>query len=90
MLCEKKNPTYVCICIYISCMHTQVHREREQVMKHTGKGCKTIWQRRKTLSSPPLMGTPKSQLFTEQLLMRESAIYQKRSTTKDIKKESHR
>ena len=71
-------------------MHAHTCTEREQVTKHTGTGHKTIWQRRKTLSSPLLMGTLKSQLFTEQLLMRESAIYQKRSTTKDIKKESHR
>ena len=30
------------------------------------------WQIRKTLSSPPPMGTPKLQLFTEQLLMRKT------------------
>ena len=42
------------------------------------------------LSSPPLMGTPKLQLFTEQLFMRKTkSIHeknQKRSTTKDIQK----
>lgn len=30
------------------------------------------WGSRETLSSPPLMGTPKSQLITEQLLMRKT------------------
>ena len=30
----------------------------------------SAWQRRNTLSSPPHMGTPKLQLFTQQLLMR--------------------
>ena len=77
MLCEKKKTTYVYICIYTSCMHTHVHREREQFTKHMAKGHKTIWQRRKTLSSPPLMGKPKSQLFTEQLLMRVSNLSEK-------------
>ena len=44
-------------------------------------------QSRKTMSSPPLMGTPKLQLLIEQLLNRKPRIYQKRSSTiKDIKK----
>ena len=46
------------------------------------------WQSRKTLSSPPLTSTPKSQLSAEQPLMKKTGTYQKRSsTTKDIKKE---
>lgn len=40
--------------------------------------------------SPPLIGKPKLQLFTEQILMRKTRIKQKRSsTTKGIKKEPH-
>ena len=39
-------------------------------------------------SPSPLMSTPKSQLSEEQLLMKKTGIYQKRSsTTRDIKKE---
>ena len=42
----------------------------------------------KALSSPPLIGTPKLQLFIEQLSMKKTGTYQKRSSiTKDIKKE---
>ena len=45
------------------------------------------WQSRKTLGSPPLMGTPKSQPFTEQPSTKKTRSYQKRpSTTKDIKR----
>lgn len=32
------------------------------------------WWKRKTLSSPPAMGTPKLQLFREQLLMRVTGM----------------
>ena len=43
---------------------------------------------RKTTSSPPLTGTPKSQLFIKQPLVKKTRTHQKRSsTTKDIKKE---
>lgn len=46
------------------------------------------WQSKKTLRLFLLVGTPKVQLFTEQLLMRKTRTYQKRfSTNKDIKKE---
>lgn len=45
------------------------------------------WRSRKTLSSPPLTGTPRLQLFTEHLLMKKTRIYPKGSlTTKDLKK----
>ena len=41
----------------------------------------------KTLSSSPLTGTPKLQLFTEQPFMKKTGTYQKSSsTTKDIKR----
>ena len=41
-----------------------------------------------TLSSPPLTGIPKLQLFIEQPLMKMSGTYQERSSTaKDTKKE---
>lgn len=46
------------------------------------------WWSGETLSSLPLMNTPKSQPSAEQQLsMRKTGTYQKRSTTKDIKKE---
>lgn len=49
------------------------------------------WQVGKTLSSPPLTGTMKLQLFKGQLLMRKPGIYQKRSSTlKDIKERRDR
>ena len=51
------------------------------------------WQSKKTLSSPPLTSTPKSQLSAEQPLKKNAhtqntGTHQKRSPTpKDIKKE---
>ena len=51
-----------------------------------GRDCPRSWHR-KTQSLTPLMGTPKSQLFTEQQLMKKAGTYHKRSfTAKDIKK----
>ena len=42
------------------------------------------WWSRKTLRPPPLMNTPKSQLYAEKTWMKKIGIYQKRSpTTKD-------
>ena len=46
------------------------------------------WKSVKTLSTPPLMSTPKPQLSPEQPSMKKTVTDQKRSsTTKDIKKE---
>ena len=46
------------------------------------------WQSRKTLSSPLLRSTPKSQVFAEHPSMKKTRTDQKiPSTTRDIKKE---
>ena len=47
------------------------------------------WWSRKSLDSPPLTSTPKSQLTAERPWMKKTEIHQKRSSTaRDIKKES--
>ena len=48
---------------------------------------KTRWQSGSTLGSPPLTRTPKSQLTTEQLLIKKSGIYQKKTVYNQRHKE---
>ena len=47
-------------------------------------------QRRETLNAPPFTSTSKSQLSAEQPSMQKTGIYQKRSTTEDVRKEPQR
>ena len=55
------------------------------------EGDQPRWQNWKTLNSPPLTSTPKSQLSSEQPSVKNIRTYQKRSsTTKDRKKELQR
>ena len=55
-------------------------------------GEETRWQSRRTLSSPPLTSTPKSQLTAEQPLIKKTGTYPKKRhyTSKDIKKKPNK
>ena len=61
---------------------------RHKCIREERMGVRPRWQSRKTLSSPPPIGTPKLQLFTGKLLTRKTGRLKKRSsTTKHINKE---
>ena len=69
--------------------HTYTHTHPSVFsLKNKEQRDKQRWQGKKTLRSPPLKGTPKLQIFTEQLSIKKTRTYQKSSfVTKDIKKE---
>ena len=65
-----------------------IYLDRGKVSNEKTKEDWPRWQGRKTVSSPPLTGTPKSQLSPEQPIDEKDWNLSKRfSTTKDIKKE---
>ena len=75
-------------------LHSSIQESSVQVycpFKKLDWGKRPRWWSRKTLSSPHLTRTQKSQQYAEQLSLKMSEIYQekKKSTTKDLKKEPH-